>query len=77
MEKKDQVPFAVIIAAADGDEIAIKEIINVYDSYITKLSLRPMRDEFGNVYMILDSELKGRIQSAVINMVLNFEITVI
>lgn len=36
-----------------------------------------MYDVYGNVYMVIDSELKGRIQTAVMNMILNFEITVV
>ena len=34
-------------------------------------------DEYGNVYMVVDSELKGRIQAAVMDMIANFEIVVI
>ncbi|MBY2590724.1 helix-turn-helix domain-containing protein, partial [Clostridioides difficile] len=44
---------------------------------ISKLSLRKLYDEYGNVYMVVDSELKGRIQAAVMDMIANFEIVVI
>lgn len=71
------IPFAVIVAATNGDEVAIQEILNFYDSYISKLSLRKLYDEYGNVYMVVDSELKGRIQAAVMDMIANFEIIVI
>ena len=71
------IPFAVIVAATNGDETAIQEILNFYDSYISKLSLRKLYDEYGNVYMVVDSELKGRIQAAVMDMIANFEIIVI
>ena len=76
---KDQknIPFAVIVAATNGDEAAIQEILKFYDSYISKLSLRQLYDEYGNVYMVVDSELKGRIQAAVMDMIANFEIIVI
>lgn len=76
MEYK-KVPFPVIIAASDGDEEAIQEILDFYDGYISKLSLRPLYDEYGNVYMVVDNELKGKIQTALINMILNFEIIVV
>ena len=52
----------MIVAATNGDEAAIQEILNFYDGYISKLSLRKLYDEYGNVYMVVDSELKGRIQ---------------
>ena len=76
---KDQkhIPFAVIVAATNGDETAIQEILNFYDGYISKLSLRKLYDEYGNVYRVVDSELKGRIQAAVMDMIANFEIVVI
>lgn len=72
-----KVPFALIVTASDGDEEAIPQILEFYDGYISKLSLRPLYDEYGNVYMVVDNELKGRIQSALINMILNFEIIVV
>lgn len=76
---KDQkhISFAVIVAATNGDEAAIQEILDFYDGYISKLSLRKLYDEYGNVYMVVDSELKGRIQAAVMDMIANFEIVVI
>ena len=76
---KDQknIPFAVIVAATNGDEAAIQEILDFYAGYISKLSLRKLYDEYGNVYMVVDSELKGRIQAAVMDMIANFEIVVI
>lgn len=77
MKKNKNLPFHVIVAAADGDESAIEVALNFYDGYISKLSLRSMYDDYGNVYMVIDSELKGRIQTAVINMILNFEIIII
>lgn len=72
-----RIPFVVIVAATNGDETAIQEILNFYDSYISKLSLRKLYDEYGNVYMVVDSELKGRIQAAVMDMIANFEIIVV
>lgn len=72
-----RIPFSVIVAATNGDEAAIQEILNFYDGYISKLSLRKLYDEYGNVYMVVDSELKGRIQAAVMDMIANFEIIVV
>ncbi|MDD2972050.1 MAG: helix-turn-helix domain-containing protein [Anaerostipes sp.] len=77
MTEKQQIPFPVIVAASNGDEAAIQEILNHYDGYISKLSLRPLYDEYGNIYMVVDSELKGRIQAAVMDMITHFEIIVI
>ena len=48
------IPFAVIVAATIGDEAAIQKILDFYDGYISKLSLRKLYDEYGNVYMVVD-----------------------
>ena len=70
------IPFAVIVAATNGDETAIQEILDFYDGYISKLSLRKLYDEYGNVCMVVDAELKNRVQIALLDMLMNFEIVV-
>ena len=45
----------------DGDEKAIEKILAFYDPYISKCCLRPLYDEYGNVYIVVDMELKGLI----------------
>lgn len=76
MGRYSLVPFATIVASSDGDEKEIQRVLKHYDGYISKLSLRPLYDEYGNVYMVIDTELTGRIQSALIHMMLNFEIAI-
>ena len=36
--------------------------------------LRPLYDEYGNVYIVVDMELKGLIREALIKMILGFDI---
>ena len=76
MGRYSLIPFSTIVASSDGGEKEIQQILKHYDGYISKLSLRPLYDEFGHVYMVVDTELKGRIQSALIRMILNFEIAI-
>ena len=38
-------PFDFICKASSGDETSIKEILNFYDAYISKLCLRPFYHE--------------------------------
>ena len=66
--------FSTISLAADGDEVAIEKILNHYDAYISKASLRPFYDEHGNMYIVVDMELKGRIRAALIKAILGFDI---
>ena len=70
------IPFAVIVVATNGDEAAIQEILNFYDSYISKLSLRKLYDEYGNLYIAVDMELKGRIREAMIKKMRAFEVNI-
>ena len=37
-----RIAFAVIVAATNGDETSIQEILNFYEGYISKLSLRKL-----------------------------------
>lgn len=66
--------FYLISSATDGDAKAIEKILVFYDPYISKCCLRPFYDEYGNVYIAVDMELKGRIREALIKMMLDFDI---
>ena len=50
------------------------QILAFYDPYISKCCLRPLYDEYGNVYIVVDMELKGLIREALIKMILGFDI---
>ena len=68
--------FYLISSATDGDENAIEKLLVFYDPYISKCCLRPLYDEYDNVYIVVDMELKGRIREALIKMILDFEIDI-
>lgn len=77
MPKYKHLPLNTIVSAVDGDEKAIQKVLKHYEGYITKLSLRTMIDEYGNTYMVIDTEMKGRIQSALMKMISNFQVIVV
>lgn len=54
--------FSTISLAADGDEVAIEKILNHYDAYISKASLRPFYDEHGNMYIVVDMDVIQQIK---------------
>ena len=56
------------------NEKAIEKLLAFYDPYISKCCLRSLYDEYGNVYIVVDMELKGRIREALIKMILGFNI---
>ena len=66
--------YYLLSQAMDGDEKAIEKILAFYDTYISKCCLRPLYDEYGNVYIVVDMELKGLIREALIKMILAFDI---
>ena len=66
--------FYLISLAVDGNVNAIEKILALYDPYISKCCLRSLYDEYGNVYIVVDMELKGRIREALIKMILDFDI---
>lgn len=69
--------FTSISAAVDGDVNATEKILKHYDAYISKASLRPLYDEYGNIYIAVDTELKGRIRTAIMEMILKFEVEIV
>ena len=54
--------YYLLSQAMDGDEKAIEKILAFYAPYISKCCLRPLYDEYGNVYIVVDMELKGLIR---------------
>ena len=53
MKKHERLPFEVIVSATEGDPEAIATVMNFYDGYISKLCLRKLYDEHGNVCMVV------------------------
>ncbi|HCT0471041.1 TPA: helix-turn-helix domain-containing protein [Staphylococcus pseudintermedius] len=52
----------------------ISRDISSYRGYITKRSLRLMKDEYGNQSMVVDEVLRGRMETRLITKILSFEI---
>lgn len=68
------IPFSDIVAATDGDIETINRIVKHYSGYIAKHSLRSMKDEYGNQHMVVDENLRHRIETRLITKILSFEI---
>ncbi|MBA2213336.1 helix-turn-helix domain-containing protein [Sellimonas intestinalis] len=66
--------YYLISSAVDGNENSIEKLLCFYDPYISKCCLRPLYDEYGNAYIVVDMELKGRIREALMKMISKFEI---
>lgn len=59
-------PYRLISSAANGDGKAIQKIMDFYDNYISVCCMRKLYDEYGNVRMAVDLELKGLVRHAMI-----------
>ena len=67
-------PFPVILAATKGDPDAMIIVLQHYQSYIAHLSMKKIRDENGNTYWGIDEDLRERLQTKLMQAVLNFKI---
>ena len=56
------------------EKIGLNEQYEEYAIHDTDNCLRPLYDEYGNVYIVVDMELKGLIREALIKMILDFDI---
>lgn len=68
--------YHLIASAVDGNEKDMYKVLQFYDAYISKACLRPFYDEYGNVYVAVDMELKGRIREALLQMMIAFELEI-
>ncbi|MEE0452657.1 helix-turn-helix domain-containing protein [Peptacetobacter sp.] len=75
MKQIDKKPsYYLISSAVDGNEKSIEKLLIFYEPYISKCCLRSLYDDYGNVHIAVDMELKGRIREALMKMILGFEL---
>ena len=73
MKRNSKLTYPVIAAAADGNVDAINTVLKEYEGYIAKLSTKKLYDENGNVYEIVDDELRRHLETKLILNVLKFK----
>lgn len=73
MKRNSKLTYPVIAAAADGNVDAINTVLKEYEGYIAKLSTKKLYDENGNVYEIVDDELRRHLETKLIIKVLKFK----
>lgn len=65
--------YETIQAATRGDPDALGLILQHYDDYITRLSLRRLHDEFGNTYLCVDEAMRRRLEVKLLTGILAFQ----
>ena len=73
-KNKTIIPFPVIEAAVSGDVDAINAVLKRYEGYIASLSTRRLYDEDGHSYMVVDEEMRRRLETKLITKILEFKI---
>jgi hypothetical protein len=68
------IPFSIIEAANSGDAIAIQYILKHYEGYIVTLATKTLTDEYSNGYFFVDKEMQEQLTTALLQMILDFEI---
>jgi len=66
--------FEIVRAATTGDVIAINAVLRHYNGYILSLSSRPCIDSYGNLHMVVDPEMKRRLETKLITRILKFRV---
>ncbi|OTN95217.1 helix-turn-helix domain-containing protein [Enterococcus faecium] len=68
-------PSQVIVLAANGDRIAVQSVLDYYQKYILKLSLRKGYDENRESITYVDELIRRRLESKLIDKILSFDTT--
>lgn len=74
MKNENTISYDSLSSHCKGNTEAINQILHHYRGYITKRSLRLMKDEYGNQSMVVDEVLRGRMETRLITKILSFEI---
>lgn len=66
-------PYPVIAVATKGEPEAMEIVVQHYESYISYLATKRIRDERGNTYWGIDADLRDRLQAKLMMLVLSFK----
>ena len=73
-KNKATISFPIIVSAIDGNVDAIHAVLKQYEGYIARLSMRKLYDDDGRSYMVVDEELRRRLETKLITRILKFKI---
>lgn len=76
MDESNLLPFHIIVAASEGDVVAINQVLAHYEGYIAVLSTRELIDEYGQSHYCVDETLRRRLETKLITKILQFKIRI-
>jgi len=68
-------PLNTIKAATNGNSEAMNAVEQHFGGYIAKLSLRPMRDEYGNERYAVDERIRRELEAKLAAAVMRFKVS--
>lgn len=71
--KTEKITYDVIEEAIKGDVIAINTILEQYEPLINKFATIQAKDDYGNPYWMVNTELKQNLQTKLITSILKFK----
>lgn len=74
MNESNLLPFHIIVAASEGDIVAINQVLEHYEGYIAALSTRKLMDEYGQTHYCVDETLRRHLETKLITKILQFKI---
>lgn len=73
-EERGLLPYPIIVAASQGDPEAMMIAVQSYESYINSLSMKKLYDERGNTYYGIDTDIRDRLRTKLMQAILAFKI---
>ncbi len=61
------IPVPAILAAVNGDEDALANLVAHFQRYIRALATRPLKDDYGNTYLCVDEDMRFRLEAKLIH----------
>ena len=74
-EEKGLVPYSTIVAATQGDVLAVEAVLQHYSGYISTLSTQAYFDCYGNVEFYVDEIIRQRVKIKLITSILKFKVS--
>lgn len=74
MSRGTHIAYPVLLAAIQGDALAIESILNHYRGLICVLAKRTAYRPDGSVYQYVDDDIRHEMETALIYEILDFEI---
>lgn len=68
---KTEIPISTIVAANNGDETALKDVVSYFRDYIRFLSRKTLKDENGNEYVFVDEDKALQLEVKLICSIMN------